>query len=136
MNPLPHRFVIRKTLRWVEPQDPKHFLGPVKRFAHTRLMSPTTRVSQPLRFRKVSFTASYLFFRPLAIFDIDSSSIPFYDVAVVIAQWYRSYQQPAIVPVCVAMPSFAFGRLTTCKRLAPLSQMCGNIVGVKSLLPA
>jgi hypothetical protein len=50
MNPLPHRFVIRKALLWIEPQDSKHFLGPVNGFTHTRLKSTTTGVSQPLGF--------------------------------------------------------------------------------------
>src|SRR5215475_6309188 len=136
MNPLPHRFVIRKALLWIEPQDSKHFLGPVNRFTHTRLMSSTTGVSQPLRFREVSLTASYLLFRALTIFDIDSSSIPFHDVAVVIPQRHRTYQEPAVVPERVTMASFAFEWLAACPRRAPPCHVFFNVVGMKCHFPA
>src|SRR4029077_8006291 len=135
MNPLPDCFVIWKALVWIEPQDSKHFLGPVQRFTHTRLMSSTTGVSQPLCLCKVSLTAPYLLFRALTIFDIDSGSVPFHSVTMFISQRHRTYQEPAIGPLRVTMSRFIFERLAGSPGGTPFFQMLFAIVGVKCDFP-
>src|SRR5262245_2663244 len=98
-------------------------------------MSSTTGVSQPLCLCEVSLTAAYLLFRALTIFDIDSGSVPFHNVTVVIPQRHRTNQKAAVIPLRITVPGFIFERLASSPGSAPLFQMLFAIVRVKCRFP-
>src|ERR1700739_4652595 len=50
------RVARRWTLLGIESTNSKHFGGPVNRLILRRVIGPTARMAQPLRFRQISFT--------------------------------------------------------------------------------
>ena len=51
---LPEFFAAR-TFQRIQPENSEHFVGPVSRFPGQRLVGPTARLGQPLRFSEMSF---------------------------------------------------------------------------------
>src|ERR1700722_20082478 len=50
--------VCRRTLLGIKSTDSEHFVGPVKRLFRPRVISPTSRMGQSLRFSEASFAVS------------------------------------------------------------------------------
>src|ERR1700748_3537983 len=68
---------------------------------------------------------------PLAIFDVDSGSIPFDDLSGFIAQWFIANKPPAIFPVCPPNARFILQGLPVLESCLPIGDDPRPVIGMK-----
>src|ERR1700758_3296080 len=64
------RFARRWSFLRIESTNSEHFVGPVKRLPHRRVIGPTARLAEPLCFRQITLAPPQRFFRLLALGDV------------------------------------------------------------------
>src|SRR5246127_2727448 len=72
---------------------------------------------------------------PLAIFDVDSGSIPSDELSSLIAQRYVANEPPAILSVCPPNPRFTLHRLPVLKGCVPSGNDPRTIIGMNNRFP-
>src|SRR6201998_3921151 len=102
------RFARRRTLLRIESTNSEHFVGPVKRLPRRRVIGPTGRVGQPLRFCQISFAAPESLLCSFAFLDIGICSVPFDNLSVVVEGCSRAEQKPAVCSVETPQARFDF----------------------------
>jgi hypothetical protein len=78
MDALLEFFKLRRSSCGFEAGYAEYFFGPVGMFAERRHKCPTARVTQPLRFRKISLASPQDFFRVSVLGDIRDSPNKFW----------------------------------------------------------
>src|SRR5229473_6706547 len=68
MDPLQHRFAVRKALLRIEAPNSEIFLRPIQR--RCRVEGPAPRMREPLRFRQITLASPQRFFRTLTVADV------------------------------------------------------------------
>jgi hypothetical protein len=99
-------------------------------------------VGKPLPFGEIKFASLQLLgapkelhFRPLAILNIDTRSIPLSNLATPVAHCYFVVQHPAIFAVCPQNASFMQERFAAGQRRAPLFHDSFDILGMDERCP-
>src|SRR5580692_1288703 len=105
------RFARRWTLLRIESTNSEHFVGPVKCLLRRRVIGPTGRVGQPLRFRQISFAAPESLLCTFAFLDIGICPVPFDYPSVVVEGCSRTEQKPAVYSVETPQARFDFAWL-------------------------
>src|SRR5579864_4001799 len=90
------RFARRWTLLRIESTNSEHFVGPVKCLLRRRVIGPTARMRQLLRFRQISFAAPESLLCSFALLDIGICPVPFDNPSVVVDGRSRAEQKPAV----------------------------------------
>src|SRR4029077_6850810 len=73
-------------------------LGRPADFAGVDPPTEASRKAQPLGFREIGLVSPQGTLGPLAVLDIGVGSIPLDDVALLVAQWRGTIEEPAILP--------------------------------------
>src|SRR5437868_14022700 len=99
-------------------------------------------MGKPLPFGEIKFASSQilgasaeLFFRPLAILNIDTRSIPLNNLAAPVAHCYLVVQHPAIFAVCAPDASFIQEGFAAGQRRAPRFHDSFDLVGMNRSRP-
>jgi hypothetical protein len=99
-------------------------------------------VGKPLPFGEIRLASLQLFgasaelyFRSLAILNIDTRSMPLNNLATAVAHCYFVVQHPAIFAVCAQDASFMQEGFATGQRRAPLFHDCFDILGMNERCP-
>src|SRR5262249_39843742 len=71
----------------------------------------------------------------LAIFDVDSRSIPSDELSSFIAHWYIANKPPAIFAVCPPKPGFRLHGLSTLNGCVPFCDDPRPVIGMKDRFP-
>jgi hypothetical protein len=101
-----------------------------------------TDVGKPLAFGEIKLACLQLFgasadvyFRPLAILNIDTRSVPLNNLAAPVAHSYFVMQHPSILAVCAQNASFAQEGFAAGERRAPLFHDSFDILGMNERGP-
>src|SRR6476646_10020674 len=107
-----------------------------QRISPVPMAQPKLPVRLNLWASEIGLAAAQGVLGPLARFDIGVGSIPFDDVALLIAQRRGTIEEPAILPVGAADAAFAFPRLSGSDALVARLHDVVNVVGMVHDAPA
>src|ERR1700732_4651657 len=88
-----------------------------------------------MRLRQIRLASPKSLLSPLAIFDVDSGSIPSDELSGFIAQRYIANKPPAIFSVCPPNPRFTLHGLPVLKGCVPIGHDPCPVIGMNNRFP-
>src|SRR5260370_19740268 len=115
--------------RRIKTINVEKFMRPVRETTRS-VQNPASHLGKTLPFWKIELAPSQLFFRPLAILNVESRSIQLDDLAVRIAKRHFPVEHPAVFSIRAADASFVFEDFSSREAGSPLGPNPLNVLRV------